>query len=75
MMCFCFYSWIWLEVDVAHRWDEKLPAGDASFKEDGVVYSVEYSTEKSQRLLGMRYRTLEETTKDTLEDYRVRGFL
>ncbi|KAI0746587.1 NAD(P)-binding protein [Daedaleopsis nitida] len=70
------HRYVWQHfVDVAHRWDEKLPAGDPSFKEDGVVYSVEYNREKSQRVLGMKYRTLEETTKDTLEDYRGRGWL
>ncbi|KAI0746586.1 NAD(P)-binding protein [Daedaleopsis nitida] len=62
-------------LDTAHRLDDKIPAGDPTFKDDDPEYVITRNTEKSQRVLGLRYRTMEETTKDILADFRSRGWL
>lgn len=33
-----------------------------------------YDTAKADRILGLKYRTIAETTKDTLADYEARGW-
>jgi hypothetical protein len=33
-----------------------------------------YDTAKANRILGLKYRTIEETTRDTLADYEARGW-
>jgi nucleoside-diphosphate-sugar epimerase len=38
------------------------------------AYRVRYSTEKQERLLGLKYHTKEETTRDILEDFKKRGW-
>ncbi|KAF8873077.1 D-lactaldehyde dehydrogenase [Infundibulicybe gibba] len=40
----------------------------------GAVYKNEYDTSKCLRILGMEYRTMEQTTRDTLADFARRGW-
>ena len=60
---------------VAHEWDSKLPAGNTSYDPAKAVHLIRYSPDKERRLLGIKFRSLEETTKDTLEDFKARGWL
>ena len=39
------------------------------------VYYITYVPDKEQRLLGVRFRTIEETARDTLNDFKARGWL
>jgi hypothetical protein len=39
-----------------------------------VVYQINYDTSKAERILGIKYRTKEETLKDTFADYEARGW-
>ncbi|KAJ7230086.1 hypothetical protein GGX14DRAFT_582101 [Mycena pura] len=41
----------------------------------GVVHQVQYDTSKSARVLGMTYRTMQETVRDTVADWEARGWL
>ncbi|KAI0635005.1 NAD-P-binding protein [Trametes polyzona] len=50
----------------------KPPAGYDGSK---AVYRALYDTTKSKRILGMSYRTLEETTTDVVKDWEARGWL
>ena len=38
------------------------------------VHNITWKTEKAQRILGIKYRTLEETAKDILVDYEEHGW-
>ena len=40
-----------------------------------VAYHVAYVPDKEQRLLGVKFRTIEETAKDTLDEFKARGWL
>ncbi|KAF8879131.1 D-lactaldehyde dehydrogenase [Infundibulicybe gibba] len=51
------------------RW--KFPRGDPGRK---ITHMMEYNTSKAARILGMRYRTMEETITDILADYQRRGW-
>lgn len=37
-------------------------------------YNIQYNTEKEKGILGIKFKTLEETTRDTLEDFAARGW-
>ncbi|KAH9896685.1 NAD(P)-binding protein [Cubamyces lactineus] len=68
--------WKWQDfLIVAHKWDSKLPAGNTSYDPSKAVHLIRYSPEKERRLLGIKFKSLEETTKDTLEDFKARGWL
>ncbi|KAJ6616017.1 NAD-P-binding protein [Mycena sp. CBHHK59/15] len=63
-------------------WQDWLDAAPRSPKfEKGVpgagksaVHLIRYDASKSQRVLGMTYRSMEETTKDTVADWEAKGW-
>lgn len=48
-----------------------IPKG---FPLENSVYKIRFNQEKQEKLLGLRFRTKEETTKDILEDFSKRGW-
>lgn len=42
---------------------------------NGITYPVQYTTKKEQGVLGIKYKTIEETTRDTIEDFKKRGWV
>ena len=64
-----------MSVNIAHRLCPSLPAGNASYDPATVVHLTSYSPDKERMLLGINFRTIEETTKDTLDDFKARGWL
>ncbi|KAI0716138.1 NAD(P)-binding protein [Cerioporus squamosus] len=62
-------------VDAARRVTDKIPAGEPSYKKEKIVYSTVYNTEKSRKVLGLSYRSLEETAEDTIRDLESRGWV
>ena len=62
-------------VNITHRLNPKLPAGDTSFNPATAVYFQAYDTSKIQRLFGIQFRTMEEMVKDALEDFKARGWI
>ncbi|OSD07835.1 NAD(P)-binding protein [Trametes coccinea BRFM310] len=69
-------TWKWQDfVSIAHRLYDHLPAGNTSYDHTNAVHLIRYSLEKERRLLGIKFRTLEETTRDTLKDFKARGWL
>ena len=61
-------------VDAARQYSDKIPVGEP-YDPSKVEFPVRYNSEKSRRILGIEYRSLEETAKDTIEDYKVKGWL
>ncbi|KAI0367231.1 D-lactaldehyde dehydrogenase [Pilatotrama ljubarskyi] len=69
-------SFVWQDfVNAARRYSEKIPPGDPSYDPSKAVYPTKYNTKKARRILGIEFRSLEETTKDSLEDFKSRGWL
>ncbi|KAJ3526557.1 hypothetical protein NMY22_g10117 [Coprinellus aureogranulatus] len=74
-------SFVWQEwLDVANSLKEagvysgkELPKGFPDINESK-VYMTNYDTSKEKRILGVKYRTMKETTRDILEDFRRRGW-
>ena len=53
-----------------------LPKGNpgAGTGHPSTVHLVHFDTAKAARILGLKYRTLAEMTRDTLADYEARGW-
>ncbi|OJT14835.1 hypothetical protein TRAPUB_8629 [Trametes pubescens] len=62
-------------VSAAHRLEPKLPAGNTAYDPSKATHLFQYAPEKERRLLGVPFRTLEQTTKDILDDFKARGWL
>ena len=54
----------------------RLPKGNpgAGTGHPSTVHLTQFDAAKAARILGLRYRTLAETTRDTLADYEARGW-
>ncbi|RDX46146.1 NAD(P)-binding protein [Lentinus brumalis] len=62
-------------VNVAHRLYPQLPAGDTDFNPATAVYFQAYDTSKVRKLFGIKLHTIEEMVKDSLEDFKARGWI
>ncbi|KIP01586.1 hypothetical protein PHLGIDRAFT_131196 [Phlebiopsis gigantea 11061_1 CR5-6] len=68
------YNWQdW--VNAAHAIDPSLPAGNTSYDSATAAFPVKYDTSKSERTLGIKYRTIKESTADTLNQFREKGWI
>ncbi|KAI0777493.1 NAD-P-binding protein [Trametes elegans] len=66
----------WQEsIDAARRYSDTIPPGDESFDLSKVQYLVEYNADKSRRILGISYRSIDECARDSLEVYKGKGWL
>ncbi|RPD61332.1 NAD(P)-binding protein [Lentinus tigrinus ALCF2SS1-6] len=62
-------------VNIAHRLYPKLPAGNTSYDPAKAVHMISFDASKERKLLGIKYHTMEEMTRDTLEDFIKRGWI
>ncbi|KAL0958645.1 hypothetical protein HGRIS_013981 [Hohenbuehelia grisea] len=53
--------------------DRPLPKGRPGAGKSA-VHQIQYDARKAQRILGLKYRTKEETLRDVLEDLKVKGW-
>ncbi|TEB22503.1 D-lactaldehyde dehydrogenase [Coprinellus micaceus] len=68
-------AYVWQEwLDIANAVAPSIPKGYPDILAGGPEYKVTYDTAKERRVLGVGYRTKEQTVKDTLADFKVRGW-
>lgn len=58
----------------AHSLDKTLTAGNKSYDPAKAVYWVGYDTKKAAKLLGLKYRSMEECARDILAQFKEREF-
>ncbi|RXW23027.1 hypothetical protein EST38_g2830 [Candolleomyces aberdarensis] len=77
------YVWQeWLDIanalpsSLVEKSSSPLPKGfpEITAQPQSLTYKIRYDTAKKQRILGVKYRTKEETTRDTVEDFVSRGW-
>lgn len=61
--------------NVAHKIDSRLPAGNPSADLSKANYVLVYNNSKGVKILGMKYRSMEETARDILEQAREKGWI
>ena len=58
----------------AHKIDPSLSAGNTAHEPATAVYRVRYDVSKAAKILGIKYISLEQTTKDTLAQFKEKGW-
>lgn len=61
-------------VIISRRYAPGVPPGNESYRPEEAVHLIQYNTSLATKLLGIQYRTKEETTKDILEDFKEKGW-
>ena len=62
-------------VDAARKVEPSLPAGNTSYDAKSAVYMVRYDASKSARILGLKFRGMDETAADTVKEFKEKGWL
>lgn len=61
-------------VNEARKFAPGIPVGNTSYTPPE-VYPLNYDTSRAAKLLGISYRTKEEMTRDTIADFKQKGWL
>ncbi|KZT02568.1 NAD-P-binding protein [Laetiporus sulphureus 93-53] len=62
-------------VNAARKYGANISEGDTSYNIKTATHHVMYDTSKAARLLGIKYRSIEESTKDIIDDFRARHWI
>ena len=62
-------------VNAAHSIDPKLPAGNTQYDPSKAVHFIRYDVTKADRIFGLKYITIEQATKDILDDFKAKGWI
>ena len=63
-----------LEVNTAIGIAKNIPPGNTSYDPKKAVHLYKYDVVETDKILGIKYRSMPETTRDILEDFRARGW-
>lgn len=53
---------------------KNIPPGNTSYDPKKAVHTYMYETAGTDKILGIQYRSMSETTRDILEDFRAKGW-
>ncbi|KAF9813504.1 hypothetical protein IEO21_05541 [Rhodonia placenta] len=68
--------WKWQDFTIAGRKiGAVIPAGNTSYDPAKATHLIMYDASKAPKVLGIKYRSIDETTRDILEDYKARGWV
>ena len=62
-------------VNAARAVGAPAPLGDQSYDPAKAVHMLNFDNSKSITLLGLQYRSIQQTTSDIIEDMKARGWL
>ncbi|CDO69082.1 hypothetical protein BN946_scf184992.g31 [Trametes cinnabarina] len=71
------HEFVWQQfIDIARKYTDKIPPGHPeAYDPSKVVLPIRYDDEKSRKILDVQYRPIEDTVRDTIEDYKYKGWL
>jgi len=68
--------WKWQDwINAARKHGANATIGDQTYDAAKAVHLNVYDTTKASRILGIKYRSMDETTTDLLEDFQARGWI
>ncbi|KAI0795633.1 NAD-P-binding protein [Abortiporus biennis] len=70
----CAAAFKWQDIVNSARKFTTVSSGNQSYKPENAVHMITYDTSKAAKLLGMKYLSLDETTKAILDDFKEKGF-
>ncbi|KAI0733665.1 NAD(P)-binding protein [Fomitopsis betulina] len=62
-------------VDAAQKFYPKVSPRDETYDPKKAVHVIKYDTSKAARLLSLKYRSIEEVTKDIVDDFKARKWI
>ncbi|KZT02608.1 NAD(P)-binding protein [Laetiporus sulphureus 93-53] len=62
-------------VNAARKYGAKIPEGDTSYDIKTATHDIMYDTSKAARLLGLKYHSIEQSTKDIMDDFKARHWI
>ncbi|KAI0707581.1 NAD(P)-binding protein [Cerioporus squamosus] len=62
-------------VNIARRLYPQLPAGNTDYDPTTAMHYQTYDTSKERKLLKIKFHSLQDMIKDTLEDFKARGWI
>ncbi|KAF9816374.1 hypothetical protein IEO21_04127 [Rhodonia placenta] len=72
----CSGPWKWQDwINAARKAGADIPAGDASYDAAKATHLTRYDIAKANGILGLTYRTMDETTRDILDDFKAKEWI
>ncbi|OSX56416.1 hypothetical protein POSPLADRAFT_1068108 [Postia placenta MAD-698-R-SB12] len=72
----CSGPWKWQDwINAARKAGADIPAGDTSYDAAKATHLTRYDIAKANSILGLTYRTMDETTRDILDDFKEKGWI
>ena len=62
-------------VDAASKFYPSVSPRDETYDPKKATHIIDYDTSKAAKLLGIKYRSIDEGTKDMVEDFKARGWV
>lgn len=61
-------------MNVIRTFDTSVQVGDAKWKREDVSHQIYFDTTKSKQILGLKYRSWEDTARTVMAYFREKGF-
>ncbi|PCH42507.1 NAD(P)-binding protein [Wolfiporia cocos MD-104 SS10] len=70
-------NWKWQDwINTARKFGVETSKGDDSYDPTVAVHMIQYDVSRAKAVLGInKYYSIEETTKDTIDDFKARGWI
>ena len=62
-------------VNAARKFHPSIPAGDETYDPEKATHQTTFDTSKADRLLGLKYLSLDESTRDIIEQFKGKGWI
>ena len=62
-------------VEAASKFYPKVSPRDETYDPKKATHVIKYDTSKAAKLLGLKYHSIEENTKDVVEDFKARAWI
>ncbi|KZT73630.1 NAD(P)-binding protein [Daedalea quercina L-15889] len=62
-------------LNAARKYYPQVPVGDETYHPATATHLTTFDTSKADRLLGVKYRTLEDSTRDIIEQFKGKGWI
>lgn len=62
-------------VNAARKFYPNIPPGDETYEPEKATHLTTFDTSKADRLLGLKYLSLDESTHDIIEQFKGKGWI
>lgn len=62
-------------MNAAKKFHASIPSGDETYDPQKAVHQTTFDTSKADRLLALKFLSLEESTRDIIEQFKGKGWI